>query len=267
MPQPSPRQLQDPARAQARLPDARARASAARWFAQPQALALMGAEQRALIPSLTGVFGQAGLYLRPAAGAPPELSGNMLLSVLRLHGSGPLLEGDLRCEADRLPIADDSLSLVYALHAFDTCSDPRALCAEIARVLAPEGVLVVIGLNPFSPWALRWAGRGPRVRAPGPLRGQLGAHGLQVFRRSGLGPVWAMSRQEPAAEADGIDWLAPVRAGYALIARKRRSGITPLPLAKPRATLGFKPFPTAGCVRSGDGVPARRAGAQRRACA
>lgn len=222
-----------------------------RWFADEAALALMGLEQRALIPTITGVFGSTGLYLRPDACAPAELSGNMLLSVLRLHGDGARFDGDLRCEGHQLPIADDSMSLVYALHAFDTCPDPVVLAAEAARVLAPEGMLVVVGLNPFSPWLLRWAGRGPRLRAAGPLRGQLVAHGLDVFRRSGLGPVWPGSRAAQSLPG-GLDWLGPVRAGYALLARKRRAGFTPLPLATPRPALTFKPFPHTGCVRAGE---------------
>ena len=215
-----------------------------RWFDQAPALALMRAEQRALIPSITGVFGRAGLYLRPAESAPAELSGNMLMSVLRLHGDGGRFDGDLRCEGDRLPLADDSLSLVYALHVFDTCPDVAAMAAEIARVLAPEGVVVAVGLNPFSPWLLRWGGRGPRWQAVGALRAQLAVQGLEVYRRSGVGPVWraAAARTRVTADRPGHDWLAALRAGYALLARKRRAGMTPLPLAPTRPALSLKPF-------------------------
>lgn len=220
------------------------------WFAQAPALALMRAEQRTLIPSITSVFGSAGLYLRPSEDAPRELSGNMVLSVLHLHGAGARFDGDLHCEAASLPLADDSISLVYALHAFDTCPDVAALAAEIARVLAPEGVAVVVGLNPFSPWLLRWAGRGPRWRAAGPLRGHLAAHGLEVYRRSGVGPVWPGGAAQRTRDPVGPDWLGPVRAGYALLARKRRAGMTPLVAAAPRPALALKPFAPAGraCV-------------------
>lgn len=222
-----------------------------RWFDQAAAQALMQAEQRALIPSITGVFGQAGLYLRPNAEAPRELSGNMLLSVLRLHGDGGCYQGDLECEGSRLPLADDSVSLVYALHAFDTCPDVVGMAAEIARVLAPEGVAVVVGLNPWSPWLLRWAGRGPRWQGAGGLRAVLAAQGLDVYRRNGVGPVWPVTAGAAAAgDRDGRDWLARMRAGYALLARKRRSGMTPLPLAPARPALALKPFAPAGraCV-------------------
>ena len=234
-------------------PPRQPRPARSRWFAEELALALLVAEQRALIPSITGVFGSAGLYLRPTENAPAELSGNMLLSVLRLHGDGGRFDGDLRCEGDRLPIADESMNLVYALHAFDTCPDPVALAAEAARVLAPEGMLVVVGLNPFSPWLMRWAGRGPRLRAAGPMRSQLTAHGLEVYRSCGIGPVWpAAAVWKADTRRHGVDWLGPVRAGYALLARKRRAGYTPLPLSKPRPALALKPFAHTGCVRARD---------------
>lgn len=222
------------------------------WLAGDPARALMAVEQRALIPSITGVFGRAGLYLRPCASAPADLSGNMLLSVLRLHGDGEQFDGDLRCEGWRLPVSDDSMSLVYVLHALDCQEDPGALLAEIARVLAPEGMLVLVGLNPFSPWLLHWIGRGPRLRAAGPMRARIAQHGLQVYRRTGLGPVWpGASALQRCVDGNGADWFAPLRAGYALLARKRRGGFTPLPLATPRpAALQLKPFPHAGCVRA-----------------
>lgn len=235
-----------------------------RWFDRAAAQALLQAEQRALIPAITSVFGRSGLYLRPNASAPRELSGNMLLSVLRLHGDGNRYLGDLECEGLRLPLADDSMSLVYALHAFDTCADVAGLAAEVARVLAPEGVAVVVGLNPWSPWLLRWAGRGPRWQGAAGLRAQLAAQGLEVYRRNGVGPVLPLSPVAGNGDRDGRDWLARLRAGYALLARKRRSGMTPLPLSPAHPALALKPFAPAGraCVHGMDGAE----GARREIC-
>jgi len=226
-----------------------------RWFDHAAAQALMQAEQRALIPVVTGVFGRSGLYLRPSAEAPRELSGNMLLSVLRLHGDGSRYRGDIHCEGTRLPLADDSVNLVYALHAFDTCPDAAGMAAEVARVLAPEGVAVVVGLNPWSPWLLRWAGRGPRWQGAGSLRALLALHGLEVYRRNGVGPVLPIAPSGRGSDREGRDWLGRLRAGYALLARKRRSGLTPLPLAPARPALALKPFAPANraCVHGMDG--------------
>lgn len=217
-----------------------------RWFERAAAQALMQAEQRALIPSVTTVFGRAGLYLRPTETAPQELSGNMVLSVLGLHGDGGRLHGDLACEGTRLPLPDDSMSLVYALHAFDTCPDVAGTAAELGRVLAPEGIAVVVGLNPWSPWLLRWAGRGPRWQRAGALRAVLAAQGLDVFRCSGVGPVWPSVGAASGRDHAGRDWLAPARGGYALHARKRRDGVTPLPLSPVRPALALKPFAPVG---------------------
>ena len=61
--------------------------------------------QRQVIPELTRIFGQIGLYLRPSADMPEELSGNMLGRVLSLHRAGEGFEGPWRCTDAQLPIA------------------------------------------------------------------------------------------------------------------------------------------------------------------
>lgn len=49
-----------------------------------------------------------------------------------------------------LPFAEASLDLVMMPHTLETSPDPHAVLREAARVLVPEGRLVVCGLNPAS---------------------------------------------------------------------------------------------------------------------
>lgn len=218
----------------------------ATWLARPLARSLLAAEQRDLIPVVTTVYGQLGVYVRPVA-APAELSGNMLRSVLRLHlhRDAPPdgeLRGDVRMSASAWALEEDSVDLVYLAHALEIAPDPRALLREAARVLAPQGTLVVLSLNPLSPWALRWLGRGPRPLAAAAVRRWVTDAGLEVTRQQHVGPCWPV-RPRRHRRGDGPDLLAPLRSGVALLARKRRlEGIkarrTPRPVLARGAPAG-----------------------------
>lgn len=54
-----------------------------------------------------------------------------------------------------LPFASNSLDLVVLPHALELTADPHAALREVARVLVPEGRVVICGFNPMSLWGLR----------------------------------------------------------------------------------------------------------------
>ncbi len=54
-----------------------------------------------------------------------------------------------------LPFDAGSLDLVLLPHALELHSDPHSTLSEVARVLMPEGRVVISGLNPASLWAFR----------------------------------------------------------------------------------------------------------------
>ena len=67
-------------------------------------------------------------------------------------------------EPTALPFAESSLDLVVLPHTLEASADPHATLREVARVLVPEGRLIVIGFNPSSLWGTqqwhsRWAQR------------------------------------------------------------------------------------------------------------
>lgn len=61
----------------------------------------------------------------------------------------------LRCQPEALPFPDESLDLVVLPHTLELVDDPHLALAEAARVLRPEGRLIVSGFNPASLWMLR----------------------------------------------------------------------------------------------------------------
>jgi SAM-dependent methyltransferase len=208
------------------------------WFATPLAQRLLREEQRQVLPLLAGCYGQIGLYLRGCEAAPAELSGNMLQSIVRLCGARELLQGDLRCRADELPLQRESVDLVYLLHVLEARTPPAALFAEAERVLTPEGALLMVALNPWSPWRVRWAPSGLRAASAAASRERLRDAGLEVLQQRGLGPVLPWLDETPHRARAGRDAFSGLRAGYALLARKRRPGMTPLRAPRPAVPIG-----------------------------
>lgn len=62
---------------------------------------------------------------------------------------------DLRCQPEQLPFGEQSLDLLALPHVLDFVEDPHAMLREAARVLMPEGRLLITGFNPWSLWGLR----------------------------------------------------------------------------------------------------------------
>lgn len=78
--------------------------------------------------------------------------------------------GGLRCVAEHLPIASQSLDLLALPHVLEFSQHPHQVLREAERVLRPEGRLLIVGFNPLSLWGLRrLAGRRDAV---GPWHGR-----------------------------------------------------------------------------------------------
>jgi SAM-dependent methyltransferase len=88
------------------------------------------------------------LIVPEALPAPPPLDG--LFTTQPAHE--PIA---LQCEYDALPFPDNSIDLVVLPHALELARDPHHTLREVARVLVPEGRVVIAGFNPASLWGLR----------------------------------------------------------------------------------------------------------------
>lgn len=214
------------------------------WFRREATLGLVQEVQRQAVPELTRVFGHGGLYLRPAETLSATLSGNMLANVLSLYRRGGRLAGDLACDDHALPVASGCLSLVYALFVLETSPDPAALLAESARVLKPDGVALILSLNPWAPAHLRWAFKGLKAEDAATVAAQVRDAGLEVQRRHYLGPVWAPPQAVDLGSGRKPGPLSRLRMASLIVARRRDPGLTPIrsgPLA-----LKFRPGVSAG---------------------
>jgi SAM-dependent methyltransferase len=197
------------------------------WLQEGKGRRLVTEAQRQTIPELTRVFGHAGLFLRPFTDYPRELSGNMLATVLTLGRRGDALHGQWDCRDDALPVSSASLSLVYALFVLETSPTPAALVQEIARVLKPDGVALVVGLNPLSPSRMRWLGR-PPAATPSWIVAQAREAGLELMRRQALGPVWLGAKGEAAGGLSRPRVFDPLSAAQLLVLRRREIPVTPV---------------------------------------
>ena len=146
------------------------------WLQSPAGRYLLGWEQEALDALVSDVFGYHAVQLglpgldalranrmphrwlategptdaEPMEWSTPEPSAQDGISRLSLQG-----EVTLQCDFDALPFAADSLDLLVLPHTLELARDPHLTLSEVARVLVPEGRVVIVGLNPASLWALR----------------------------------------------------------------------------------------------------------------
>lgn len=207
------------------------------WFGEELGLQLMQQFQRQAIPEITRVFGHSGLYLSPNPSYPSELSGNMLAQVLSLHRDSQGLAGTMRCEDENLPIASESLSLVYSLCVLETSPNPEALFEEMVRCMKPEGVLVLLGLNAMSPSRLRWQAKGIQPVGSNSLRQWCAKHSLEISKLSKIGPTWLSPQKKTPRYQSKPGFLNLFYAGHILVAKRRVSGLTPLRKISPSYNL------------------------------
>jgi SAM-dependent methyltransferase len=132
------------------------------WFESPPGKYLLEWEQACYDEAVADLFGYHALQL-----GTPWLQGlnnsRMPRRWLALSGAfqglaDPItaqLAPTLWAEAAALPFAENSLDLVLLPHTLELCPDPHAALREVARVLLPEGRVVISGFNTTSLWGLR----------------------------------------------------------------------------------------------------------------
>lgn len=218
------------------------------WFRNRVGRSLLAQIQRESVPELTRVFGSTGLYLRPIPEVSVELSGNMLARVVSLYRDESGFGGQVRCEDAELPIASNSLSLVYALFVLETSPQPTALVEEIARCLKPEGMALVMSLNPWALSSWRWSWRDARNFGGTRLDRLAHEAGLDVVRRKSLGPLWLSGAEATDADSRDSGWFGGLRSARLSVWRRRESSLTPL--RKPAAVVSLRPGVATGAIRS-----------------
>ncbi len=210
-------------------------------FALPEVLTLLGEELGHLAPHAARQPSGRALLLQPDAAARALAVEAGPLTALRLHARGEALAGDIVCSARALPVENEAFQLVFAQHIGDVQPGNNGLVEEIARVLAPGGLLLWSGFNPWSPWLawVHWHTRGggavPQTLNVDTLRRRLIRARLAPLAIDYLGGCWP--QQGAGLDGDAppgrfARFVSPLRGAYLLAARKQRAVLTPL---RPRA--------------------------------
>jgi len=138
--------------------------SATQWLASPLGQYLVAQEQAYFDAAVADIFGYHALQL--------GLEQIDLLRASRI----PLrvsvgTEGvvGLRADPRDLPIDTGSVDLAVLPHTLEFSEHPHQVVREVARVLRPEGQIVIAGFNPLSLWGLR---RGASARREFPWSGR-----------------------------------------------------------------------------------------------
>lgn len=125
------------------------------WFATPAGEDLAERETRLLTRRLAGLYArrvlQVGAY---GGGRSPAVFGNVRQWVMDDCPDGSI---DLEADSRVIPLTSSSVDVVMLIHQLEFSRAPHQVIREAARVLAPEGHLLVLGFNPYSLWGVRRA--------------------------------------------------------------------------------------------------------------
>ncbi|MBS0382898.1 MAG: hypothetical protein JSR56_10725 [Proteobacteria bacterium] len=179
------------------------------------ALAALGADASAACGArLARVAGTHALLLDGMSMPIPVVAGVARWTRLMPDPDEAGWVGPLRADADMLPFGDESFCavLVRFLARADVAIEP--LAAELARTLAPHGVLLVTDLHPRSLWragtspgrwerALRRAGLDvvPASRCGAPWPRAHGVAGVPHWLVHGMGGAWVIEAHRRASAA------------------------------------------------------------------
>jgi SAM-dependent methyltransferase len=160
------------------------------WFETPPGRYLLDWEQAEFDRAVADIFGYHALQLGlPALDA---LAANRMphkwLALSPGEAEGTQRRPQLLTEYAALPFEENSLDLVVLPHSLELNVDPHATLREVARVLVPEGKVVICCLNPASLWGLR----------------QQRAH---LYRRLGFGELFLPDAGEFIGWRRLRDWL------------------------------------------------------------
>ncbi len=141
------------------------------WFDSPPGRYLLAWEQARLDEAVADLFGyhavQLGMPLLDGLRANRMPNQWLALGQEAVGEGGLAAEPGLRADGTprqaiallaepvALPFAEASLDLLVLPHTLELSIDPHAALREVARVLVPEGRVVISGLNPMSLWGLR----------------------------------------------------------------------------------------------------------------
>lgn len=211
------------------------------WYGTAPGRRLLSMEQSELDMVLPYLF---GYHLVQMGRTPIELFQASRIphkAVMDVTASQGAPAPSLLGHPEALPLSPDSVDVLLLPHVLEFAASPHDVLREADRSLIPEGHLVVLGFNPWSPWtAWRWAlGRRGAVPWRGRfystvrLRDWLALLGFDIvltryyFFQPPLHHEALMNRCGFAERIGRRIWPM-LGAGYLLVARKRVITLTPI---------------------------------------
>ena len=130
--------------------------SYARWSAGVAGRALSAMEADVLRQWLPGIFGYRLVQIGNVAwpDEDPLLASAIGHKVL-IHSRDAGQWSPVVADAERLPLAGESIDLIMLPHTLDVSPDPQTVLREAERALIPNGRLIIMGFNPWSLWGGR----------------------------------------------------------------------------------------------------------------
>ncbi len=123
------------------------------WYDNTLGHCVLNAESEHLSQALTSIFGFYLLQL----GLPQQtawLEQSPIRHRFCLHTGHESL-GDIQGDFVTLPFQNDSIDAVVLPHILEFHPHPQIILAEAARVLLPEGALLILGFNPWSSFGIK----------------------------------------------------------------------------------------------------------------
>ena len=120
------------------------------WFATPKGEYVLRWEQSQFDSAVEDVFGFNAIQV----GLPQlDLLRQNRIPLRTRVGLDPA--SDLVADCGALPLASGSVDLVVLPHVLEFSPDPHRILREAARVLMPDGQIVISGFNPLSLWGMK----------------------------------------------------------------------------------------------------------------
>jgi len=140
---------------EAQMSTERLTANLQNWFETPLGAYLCASEQAYFDQAVADVFGFNALQLGLCQ--LDFLRANRMPFHARIAASASSDEREARMFADfgALPILSNSADLVLLPHVLEFSDNPHQVLREVARILMPEGHVIVSGFNPWSLWGVR----------------------------------------------------------------------------------------------------------------
>lgn len=123
------------------------------WFTGSRSKALLESQQSMLdLNEITGdLFGYYLLQLSVASSV--KLVGSCRVQK-KIYCHPLPNDCDARCDYEQLPFETESLDVVVLHHSHEFIGNPHLLLREVQRVVIPNGRVIIMGFNPWSPMGL-----------------------------------------------------------------------------------------------------------------